>query len=173
MIVNYQESHSCLFRTNWVSFRIFRRPLFPKPVSWLWLFFCRYIHQDSSRKTFFLAPQNKLYLIKWDCQWVKIEAWTRYWPRCEIILRFIHCRVCSNFLYKKLLKTQDEEIEAILAYEDEVKTQGHRNRYNLIDRQSMLERIYKPHYDYQSFSPLANGTDLNRQKYAMLQTHWD
>ena len=101
-------------------------------------FFCRYIHQDGSRKTFILAPQNKLYLIKWDCQWVKIEAWTRYWLRCEIILRFIHCRVCSNFLYKKLLKTQDEEIEAILAYEDEVKTQGHRNRYNLIDRQSMF-----------------------------------
>ena len=35
-----------------------------------------------------------------------------------------------------------------------------------------LERIYKPHYDYQNFSPLANGTDLNRQKYAILQTHW-
>ena len=35
-----------------------------------------------------------------------------------------------------------------------------------------LERIYKPHYDYQTFSPLANGTDLNRQKYAILQTHW-
>ena len=37
---------------------------------------------------------------------------------------------------------------------------------------SLLERIYKPHYDYQNFSPLANGTDLNRQKYAILQTHW-
>ena len=36
----------------------------------------------------------------------------------------------------------------------------------------MLERIYKPHYDYQNFSQLANGTDLNRQKYAILQTHW-
>ena len=35
-----------------------------------------------------------------------------------------------------------------------------------------LERIYKPHYDYQNFSPLGNGTDLNRQKYAILQTHW-
>ena len=35
-----------------------------------------------------------------------------------------------------------------------------------------LERIYKPHYDYQTFSPLANGTDLDRQKYAILQTHW-
>ena len=37
---------------------------------------------------------------------------------------------------------------------------------------SRLERIYKPHYDYQNFSPLANETDLNRQKYAILQTHW-
>ena len=34
-----------------------------------------------------------------------------------------------------------------------------------------LERIYKRNYDYQNFSPLANGTDLNRQKYAILQTH--
>ena len=37
---------------------------------------------------------------------------------------------------------------------------------------SLLELIYKPHYDHQNFSPLANGTDLNRQKYAILQTHW-
>ena len=27
----------------------------------------------------------------------------------------------------------------------------------------LLERIYKPQYKYQNFSPLANGTDLNRQ----------
>ena len=31
----------------------------------------------------------------------------------------------------------------------------------------VLERIYKPHYDYQNFSPLANETDLDRQKYAI------
>ena len=37
---------------------------------------------------------------------------------------------------------------------------------------NVLERIYKPHYDYQIFSTLANGTDLNRQKYAILQNHW-
>ena len=37
---------------------------------------------------------------------------------------------------------------------------------------SWLERTYKPHYHYQNFSPLANGTDLNREKYAVLQTHW-
>ena len=36
----------------------------------------------------------------------------------------------------------------------------------------MLERTYKPHYYYQNISPLANGTDLNREKYAILQTHW-
>ena len=36
----------------------------------------------------------------------------------------------------------------------------------------VLERTYKPHYHYQNFSPLANGTDLNREKYAILQTHW-
>ena len=37
---------------------------------------------------------------------------------------------------------------------------------------SRLERTYKPHYHYQKFSPLGNGTDLNREKYAILQTHW-
>ena len=36
----------------------------------------------------------------------------------------------------------------------------------------VLERTYKPHYHYQNFSPLAKGTDLNREKYAILQTHW-
>ena len=40
-------SHSCLFRTNLVSFRTFRRPLFHKPVYWLGLF-CRFLQQDSS-----------------------------------------------------------------------------------------------------------------------------
>ena len=35
-----------------------------------------------------------------------------------------------------------------------------------------LERTYKPHYHYQNFSPLANRTDLNREKYSILQTHW-
>ena len=30
---------------------------------------------------------------------------------------------------------------------------------------NVLERIFKPHCDYQIFSTLANGTDLNRQKY--------
>ena len=38
--------------------------------------------------------------------------------------------------------------------------------------QIMLERTYKPHYHYQNFSPLANGTDLDREKYAILQTNW-
>ena len=116
-------------------------PYFPNQFL-VWDFFCRFLQQDSSRKFFFLAAQNKLHMIKWDCQWVEIEAWTRYWLHCEIILRFIHCRVCSNFLYKKLLKTQDEEIEAILAYEDEVKTQGHRNRFNIIDGQSILLYLF-------------------------------
>ena len=37
---------------------------------------------------------------------------------------------------------------------------------------TVLEGTYKPHYDYQNFSPLANGTDFNRQKYTILQTHW-
>ena len=36
----------------------------------------------------------------------------------------------------------------------------------------MLKRTYKPPYDYQNFSPLANGADLNEQKYAILQSHW-
>ena len=35
---------------------------------------------------------------------------------------------------------------------------------------SWLERTYKHHY--QNFSPLPNGTDLNRGKYSILQTHW-
>ena len=38
-------------------------------------------------------------------------------------------------------------------------------------RKAQLEHIYKPHYDYQNFSPLANETDLDRQKYTILQTH--
>ena len=38
--------------------------------------------------------------------------------------------------------------------------------------QSMLRRTYKTHYNSQNFAPLANGTDLDRQKYAILQTHW-
>ena len=33
-----------------------------------------------------------------------------------------------------------------------------------------LKRTYKPHY--QNFSALASGTDLNRETYAILQTHW-
>ena len=37
---------------------------------------------------------------------------------------------------------------------------------------TVLERTYKPHYDYQNLSPLANGRGLNRQKYAILQTQW-
>ncbi len=31
---------------------------------------------------------------------------------------------------------------------------------------------FEPHYHYQNLSPLANGRGLNRQKYAILQTHW-
>ena len=38
--------------------------------------------------------------------------------------------------------------------------------------QSSNVPTYKPRYHYQNFSPLANGTDLNREKYAILQTHW-
>ena len=39
-------AHSCSFRTNLVSFRTFRLPLFPKPVSWLGLF-CRFLQQTG------------------------------------------------------------------------------------------------------------------------------
>ena len=52
------------------------------------------------------------------------------------------------------------------------------NRYkieihkNISEQQIWLEHIYKPRYDYQNFPPLANGTDLDRQKYTILQTHW-
>ena len=38
LILNNQGGHSCSFRTNLVSFRTFRCPLFPKPVSWFGLF---------------------------------------------------------------------------------------------------------------------------------------
>ena len=37
-ILNDWLGHSCSLRTNLVSFRTFRCPLFPKPVSWLGLF---------------------------------------------------------------------------------------------------------------------------------------
>ena len=33
LILNDEKGHSCSYRTNSVSFRTFRRPLFPKPVS--------------------------------------------------------------------------------------------------------------------------------------------
>ena len=36
----------------------------------------------------------------------------------------------------------------------------------------MLQRTYKTHYDYQNYSPLANETDLTRQKYSILQTSY-
>ena len=42
-------------------------------------------------------------------------------------------------------------------------------RYSI--QHTRLKRTYKPHYHYQNFSPLANGTDLNREKYNILQTH--
>ena len=45
-------------------------------------------------------------------------------------------------------------------------------KQDLWSRVTVLECIYKPHCDYQNFSPLANGQDSNRQKYAILQTHW-
>ena len=41
------RGHSCSFRTNFVSFRTFRHPRFPKPVSWLGLF-CRLLQLDGS-----------------------------------------------------------------------------------------------------------------------------
>ena len=47
LILNGEGGHSCSFQTNLVSFRTFRRPLFPKPVSWLGLF-CRFLQQDGS-----------------------------------------------------------------------------------------------------------------------------
>ena len=39
---------SCSFRTNLVSFRTFRRLLFPKPISWQGLF-CHFLQQSGSR----------------------------------------------------------------------------------------------------------------------------
>ena len=47
LILNNEEAHSFSFRTNLVSFRIFRRPLFSTPVSWLGLF-CRFLQQEGS-----------------------------------------------------------------------------------------------------------------------------
>ena len=43
-----KRGNSCSFRTNLVSFRTFRRSIFPKPVSWLGLF-CLFLQQDRSR----------------------------------------------------------------------------------------------------------------------------
>ena len=54
LILNNLGSHSYSFRTNLVSFRTFRRPLFPKPVSWQVLF-CHFLQQSSSSTTFSLA----------------------------------------------------------------------------------------------------------------------
>ena len=49
LMLNDQGGHSCSFRTNLVSFRTFRRPLFPKPVSCPGLFFYRFLHKHGSR----------------------------------------------------------------------------------------------------------------------------
>ena len=49
---------------------------------------------------------------------------------------------------------------------------GWSSSWNTNQLGTWLERTYKPHYHYQNFSPLANGTDLNREKYTILQTHW-
>ena len=38
LMLNYKGGHSCSFRTNLVSFKTFRCPLFPKTVSWFGLF---------------------------------------------------------------------------------------------------------------------------------------
>ena len=45
-------------------------------------------------------------------------------------------------------------------------------KISFIWEQSVLESSYKLHYDCQNISPLANGTNLNWQMYAILQTHW-
>ena len=78
-----------------------------------------------------------------------------------------HCRIQkdSNFTYKNHLllswKSRSVSIDKILSSQEK----------NELSK-TMLKRIYKPQYDYQNFSPFANGTDLNRQKYTSLGTHW-
>ena len=47
LILNDEGGHSCSFSTNLVSFRTFKRSLFPKPVSCPEIF-CRFLQQDSS-----------------------------------------------------------------------------------------------------------------------------
>ena len=47
-----------------------------------------------------------------------------------------------------------------------------RVEFKNVVKTTMLERTYKLHYHYQNYSPLVNGTDLNKEKYAILQTHW-
>ena len=53
LILNDSECHSCSFRTNLISFKTFRCPLFPEPVSWLGLFFCHFI------------GEGKVFLLLW------------------------------------------------------------------------------------------------------------
>ena len=55
----------CSFKTNSVSFRTFRCPLFPKPVSWLELF-CRFLQQTGSTFQFF-SHQNCFLFFRCGC----------------------------------------------------------------------------------------------------------
>ena len=47
LILNDLQGQSCSLRTNFVSFRTFKCPIFPKPVSWLGLFL-RFLQETGS-----------------------------------------------------------------------------------------------------------------------------
>ena len=71
-----------------------------------------------------------------------------------------------------LLYYQAQGVESNFRWQISVQNKYIPDRTLISQGSSMLEHTYKPHYHYQNFSPLANGTDLNREKYAILQTHW-
>ena len=91
------------FRTNLISFRNFRRPLFPKPVSWLGLF-CRFFQQDGSSFHIYLMqariwnsmmafwatskvekPFWRIFLLFWGQrgQWC-YHVWLGHWGPTEV-----------------------------------------------------------------------------------------
>ena len=73
-----KEGHSCSFRTNLVSFRTFRCPLFPKPVSCPGLFCC-FLQQDCSNPKF--KHDNRLLISHTILKFIYSKKATKF---CEI-----------------------------------------------------------------------------------------
>ena len=113
----------------------------------------QYIHffVDFSRSAFFLYTQPVRTLFLFKSIWTSSQG-----VKKSDFFFFLQIKLLCSFAK---IAPRRHKLRKIVKIEKNVK-------------RTLLERIYKSHYDYQNFSPLANGKDLNRQKYAILQTHW-